>query len=183
MSYDKSALPAMFRSARESKGLTQDQVGEMIGMSGNGYSKIESGRNGVLIDLIWPLCDALGVSRLDAMNVILPMFDGLLPGQKQDLDAIQVLSPEEFVTKPEPGMSDGLNGTFIPDWMFQRQVRPVVSFSHEEMSFAILICEFLGLPMSHPWAWDTINKVMSVRRRVLVEQYLENKNDKERDTA
>lgn len=61
MSYDKSALPAMFRSARESKGLTQDQVGEMIGMSGNGYSKIESGRNGVPIDLIWPICDALGV--------------------------------------------------------------------------------------------------------------------------
>ena len=70
MGYDKSVLPAMFKAARESKGLTQDQVGELIGMSGNGYSKIESGRNGVPIDLIWPLCDVLGISRLDAMNVV-----------------------------------------------------------------------------------------------------------------
>lgn len=65
-----SSLGALFRRARLEKGLTQEEIGDAIGMTANGYGKLELGVNRFPTDLIGPLCRATGVSMLDAMAVM-----------------------------------------------------------------------------------------------------------------
>lgn len=66
---DGMALPRLLRLARHEAGLTQDEVGAAVGLTGNGYGKIESGKRGISMDLLGPLCRLLDVSVDEAMGL------------------------------------------------------------------------------------------------------------------
>lgn len=69
-------LCRLFRMARMCKGLTQEDVGRAVCLTGNAYGKIENGRRGLSLDLVGPLCRLLDVSVEEAMSCLTGASDG-----------------------------------------------------------------------------------------------------------
>ena len=65
---DSYVTGAVVRRLRESKGLTQNELGDRIGVSAKAISKWETGRGLPDISLIEPLAQALGVSVVELMS-------------------------------------------------------------------------------------------------------------------
>ena len=53
---------AAIREARKNKGLTQERLGELVGVTPQAVSKWENGESAPDINTVPPLCDALGIS-------------------------------------------------------------------------------------------------------------------------
>lgn len=161
-------LPAMLRQAREAKNLTQKQVADMAGISENGYGKIENGSRGVPLDLIWPLCDAVGIPRLEAANAVLPMFDLADLDARSDFWNITVAAPESWHCRDDALMPGHV-------------VKPTVMLSQEELAFGLLVSDFLGIPLMHSLAFDAFMGVVSAHRVLMVHRRLS--AEKEGDTS
>ena len=61
--------------ARKNAGLSQGQVGVMIGMSTSGFSDIERGKNPLYVERLLLLVDIYGVSIEWVMTGVNPYFD------------------------------------------------------------------------------------------------------------
>ena len=56
--------------ARNNKGLTQDQLGELVGFKGNTIWRIENGRFSPNADQLYALCEALDITlTLDGKDI------------------------------------------------------------------------------------------------------------------
>lgn len=67
----------ILKSARKRVGMTQDEVGEAIGITGGAYSKIETGVNPVAMEYVKNLCDVLRIPYLTLLKELYPLHNGL----------------------------------------------------------------------------------------------------------
>ena len=52
----------LLRTARKSKGLTQKEMGERVGITESAYSRYESGKQNLTLDTLQKVAEAMGVS-------------------------------------------------------------------------------------------------------------------------
>ncbi|MFE7754343.1 helix-turn-helix domain-containing protein [Streptomyces sp. NPDC057429] len=64
----RRAIGDQIRTARESAGLTQQQVAERIGMDRATYNRIEQGHAAALIDSLIRIADAIGTELADLVR-------------------------------------------------------------------------------------------------------------------
>lgn len=60
----------LLKAARDAKGLTQEDMGDILGMTSNGYGKIERGKNGVPSDRLYAMCRKLEISPMKLLRAI-----------------------------------------------------------------------------------------------------------------
>lgn len=65
---DQKKIGAFISSLRAEQGLTQEQLGERIGVSQRTVSRWETGRNMPDYSLLFPICEALGVNVAELLN-------------------------------------------------------------------------------------------------------------------
>lgn len=152
-------LPAMLRQAREAKHLTQKQVADQVGLSDNAYGKIENGTRGVPLDLLWPLCDVVGIPRLEAANVVLPMFDLSDQAARDDFYGITLEAPKTWRQQDDE---------LVPGHV----MIPKVTLSQEELAFGLLVSDFLGEPLMYPLAFDAFMAVVNARGTIMARRNL-----------
>lgn len=134
-------LRSLFRKARQAKGMTLKEVGASIGVTGNGYGKMELGKRKIPTDLIKPLCEALDVSMTDALLAMAGMGDGR---------PVSVHVPPDRPYEDMFGLPD--NGCKI-------------LFEPEEWRMHLAIAEFAGLDPLSKTAMVASDKAIFERRR------------------
>ncbi|GCC52391.1 XRE family transcriptional regulator [Chryseotalea sanaruensis] len=88
----------IIKQIREEKGLTQQQLAELINMHRSNYSKVESGERDLSIDAIHKVAKYFGMTIDQLVN-----FDGTMPEEvtvedksiMEQVKLIQELEPEE----------------------------------------------------------------------------------------
>ena len=68
--YKLESVPVIIRKFRNMKNLSQDQVGERMGVTGNFISRLELGHEYPSIGMLIRIAKALGVTSGDMMNAI-----------------------------------------------------------------------------------------------------------------
>ena len=64
----KEIIANNIREFRKSKGLTQEELGAIIGVKGNTVTSWERATNSVDIDMLYNICEALGVTIYDILG-------------------------------------------------------------------------------------------------------------------
>jgi len=132
-------LVRLFRLVRVGRGLTQDEVGEAVGITGNAYGKIENGRRGLSLDLLGPLCRFLGVSVAEAMSCLVQAPDG------------------------RHGASMGPGGAVGVGLASER---PMVGFTEAEAAMHVALARFLEVDPLSPEAFGASGKVVQMKREM-----------------
>lgn len=154
MDYDKMRLLSIMRRARERRGMTQEAVGNHVGISANGYGKIENGRRELPVGLIHSLRDLFDANRWEVANAVLSM-SGLSGGERTE--------------RPAPDAWARRDGETIPGHV----TRPDVLLTDEEFSFGLLMADFVGLPLENPLAFDAFMAVIGARSRAMAMRHSE----------
>lgn len=166
--YEKFNLAEKLASLRAKKGVTQDVVGESIGVSGKTVSKWENGASSPELELIPMLADYYGVeiaelfgraaARRSAAEVIRAEYDGLscadavVASQRLACDVIRGCMSRFFAAKGAIGKKA------IPPLMFAPMRRTVISnnigyellVSSEDVNLTLILP-----PNQNDFAWLT----------------------------
>lgn len=89
---DNHAVGKRIRDARVAKGLTQEQLAELAGVSPSYISVVERGIKSPQLDTFVPLCNALGVS---ADTLLVDVVDAAVLNRTNDLADILREKPRE----------------------------------------------------------------------------------------
>lgn len=138
--------------------MTQEAVGNHVGISANGYGKIENGRRELPVCLIHSLRDLFDANRWEVANAVLSMSG---------------LSGSERTEHPAPEVWTRWDGDIIPG----HGVRPDVLLTDEELSFGLLMADFVGLPLENPLAFDAFMAVIGARSRAMIMRHAEDPDD------
>lgn len=61
-------VSAQIREARKTRGFTQKEMGDKLGVTEGAYSRYESGKQNLTLDTISKICDAMGVELKVVIN-------------------------------------------------------------------------------------------------------------------
>lgn len=103
-------IGALLRKWRENSGLTQEEVGNMIGKSKSVVSQYETGRLKITFDTVQKYCGALGISVRELFFDEQPIFPGEVKGEVTEriLRKVMNLSDEDKIRLV--GYIDALGG-------------------------------------------------------------------------
>lgn len=147
-------IPEILKTAKLKAGLTQDQTGELVGLTGGAYSKIETGVNDLDKEHVAPLCDALDILYLDLLRTVFPIFRPPCGYEYKD--------GREVLVRPT-----GIDGEPAP---YQ------IILSPDEMSVLEFLAGYAGLLIDGPGLLDIMVRITGYRRRTYVFQEIACRN-------
>lgn len=162
----------LLKAARDAKGLTQEDMGDMLGMTSNGYGKIERGKNGVPSDRLYAMCRKLEISPMKLLRAI--------AGDPDDgHDCVQVRVPGSDRAAILPGLpgENGFRNLVVRDAGYS------VLYADEDWDIHVMIAEYAGVDPRSAEAVELSKPVIDAharaecRKRLAVER--ENGNESE----
>jgi len=88
--YIYSEIGKRIREAREKKGLTQQELGDLVDLTRTSITNIERGKQKIQIDGLYRFAYSLGVSAFDFLpNEGFPSDDIVLPGDEEKFKDIE----------------------------------------------------------------------------------------------
>lgn len=175
MATERNPAGMLLRAARDAKGLTQEDVGDMLGMTSNGYGKIERGRNGVPSDCLHRICRGLEISPMKLLQAIAGEH-----APDDDRAYVKVRMPGSGRVGILPGVPgpDGFRDLVVRDTGYS------VLFTPEDWDIHVAMCEYAGIDPRSPEAVKLSEPVINAhamaecRRRLAAVRENESEDDK-----